>query len=372
MTSVRSTPPFRAEQVGSFLRPPELLGARAAKQQGKLDEARLRELEDRAILDVLKLQQEVGLDVFTDGEFRRGDFSGVLPEALEGFETRTITRPFRAEDGTIGHREMHWPVVVSKLKQRHRLTEREVPFLKQHSPGPFKVTMPSATQFTDPSYVQGITDQAYPSRGDLLRDLTEVVRAEIEALVQEGVRYVQVDAPRYTYYVDPSLREHLQSTGVNPDTALDEAIAADNRCFAGARGKDVYLAMHLCRGNAMGRWYAEGGYDPIAEKLFSSLQIDALLLEYDSARAGGFEPLRFVPRDKTVVLGLVSTKIDQVESADQILRRIDEASKYLPLENLAVSPQCGFASVAQGNPITFDAQRRKLELVAEAARKVWS
>jgi 5-methyltetrahydropteroyltriglutamate--homocysteine methyltransferase len=227
------------------------------------------------------------------------------------------------------------------------------------------------------SYQPGLTDRFYPTRSDLLDVLTEVVHNEVRALATDGVKYIQIDAPRYLYYVDPRLREHLRETGVDPDQALDEAIAADNAVLADVKRiapdpDDVTLALHLCRGNSRSRWFAEGGYDAIAEKLFGSLEVDALLLEYDSDRAGGFEPLRFVRPGTTVVLGLVTTKEPTLESQDVLRRRIDEAAKYVPIESLALSPQCGFASIAAGNLLSQDDQRRKLELVVDTARKVWA
>jgi 5-methyltetrahydropteroyltriglutamate--homocysteine methyltransferase len=198
------------------------------------------------------------------------------------------------------------------------------------------------------------------------------MKAEIKALVDEGVQYVQIDAPRYSYYIDAKWRSYIKSEmRLDPDQALDEAVRADNACLEGVKRAGVNLAIHLCRGNNRSQWYAEGGYDAIAEKLFGQLQVDAFLLEYDSERAGTFEPLRFVPHGKTVVLGLVSSKVPQLESQDQLRRRIEEASKYVPAENLALSPQCGFASTMEGNLLTEDDQWRKLKLVVDTAAKVW-
>jgi 5-methyltetrahydropteroyltriglutamate--homocysteine methyltransferase len=199
-----------------------------------------------------------------------------------------------------------------------------------------------------------------------------IIKAEIQALVNEGAHYVQIDAPRYSYYIDPKWRSYIKNEmGLDPDQALDEAVRADNACLEGAKRPDVTLAIHLCRGNNRSQWYAEGGYDAIAEKLFGELNVDAFLLEYESARAGTFEPLRFVPRGKTVVLGLVSSKLSEMESQDHLTKRIDEASQYVPLENLAVSPQCGFASTMEGNLLTEDQQWQKLKLVVDTARRVW-
>ena len=199
-----------------------------------------------------------------------------------------------------------------------------------------------------------------------------IIKTEIQALVDEGVQYVQVDAPRYSYYIDPKWRSYVKNEmGLDPDQALDEAIRVDNACLEVAKRPGVILAIHLCRGNNRSQWYAEGGYDAIAEKLFGRLNVDAFLLEYESDRAGSFEPLRFVPRGKTVVLGLVSSKLPELESQDHLAKRIDEASKYIALENLAISPQCGFASTMEGNLLTEEQQWEKLKLVVDTARQVW-
>ena len=264
-------------------------------------------------------------------------------------------------------------VAIDKLRQTKRLTGHEAAFLKQHSPGDIKITLPSANQFPAISYKKGVSDAAYPTPSDLLWDIVPIIRAEVEALVDEGVSYIQLDAPRYSYYIDPKWRDWLSAElGVEPEAALDEAVRADNACFESIRGKDVITSIHLCRGNNRSHWYAEGGYDAIAEQLFGRLDVDAFLLEYDDARSGGFEPLRYVPAGKVVVLGLVSSKLAAMEDPDELVRRIEEASKYVPLENLALSPQCGFASTMEGNLLTEDEQWRKLELVVETARRVWA
>jgi len=248
-----------------------------------------------------------------------------------------------------------------------------VEFLKKHAPGDVKITLPSANQFPAISYRKGISDKIYPTHSALLWDIVPVIKSEIQALLQDGVKYIQIDAPRYSYFIDPKWRQYVHDeTGVHPEEVLSEAIRADNACLEGARREGVVLAIHLCRGNNRSQWYAQGGYDPIAEKVFSQLDVDAFLLEYESERAGSFEPLRFVPRNKTVVLGLVSSKLPQLEPQDQVVRRIEEATKYVPLENLALSPQCGFASTLEGNLVTEDDQWAKLRLVVDTARAVWS
>ena len=360
---------YRADHVGSLLRPPELLQARADREAGRLRSDELREVENRAIQDVLELQRHVGLDVLTDGEFRRGSWLTNMAEAVDGFVAERILIEWYGPGG--GTEASTSQVVGGRLQQKRRLTEHEVAFLKTRSPGPFKVTVPSPSSLLLVGYKPGLTDRVYATRAEMVQELARIVRREMAALVEEGVPYIQLDAPYYTSYLDPRVREHLRQNSVDPDQAFEDSLAADRAALAGVQREGVTLAMHLCRGNSRSRWFTVGGYDPIAEKLFGSLPVDRFLLEYDTERAGGFAPLRFVPRGKTVVLGLITTKEPQLESPDALRRRIDEASRYVPVEDLAISPQCGFASVAAGNLVSLDDQRRKLELVVEIARSVW-
>ena len=221
------------------------------------------------------------------------------------------------------------------------------------------------------SYKRGVSSRFYPTHAALLQDLVEIVRDEIQWLVSEGATYIQLDAPFYSHYLDPIQRGRLQRDGMNPDEEFKKSVAGDNSLLKDIPRSKVAVSVHICRGNSRSRWYTEGGYDAIAEKLFGSLDVDNFLLEYDTERAGGFEPLRLVPRGKRVVLGLVTTKTPKLESQDDLRRRIDEAARFIPLENLALSTQCGFASIAAGNLLTMDEQWRKLELVVNTARKVW-
>lgn len=361
--------PYRADHVGSLLRPPELLTARAAHAGGRLKLAELRAVEERGILDVLTLQRRVGLDVFSDGEYRRDSWLTDVAEAVEGFVPERVEIHWRGPGGGLEGSTAH--VVGARLRRTRRLTAHESAFLKANAPGPFKMTIPSPSVFMLTSFKPGVTDRFYPTRADLLRDLVPIVRDELRELVEEGVPYVQLDAPQYTYYVDPRVRARLLQEGIDPDAAFDEALAADTACLQGLRREAVTVAMHVCRGNNKSRWFTEGGYDPIAEKLFGSLPVDRFLLEYDTQRAGDFAPLRFVPPEKTVVLGLITTKEGRLEFLEVLLRRIDEASRYVPLDRLAISPQCGFASALPGNLLSLDEQRQKLELVVQTARRVW-
>ena len=367
--------PFKADQVGSYLRPPSVKQARVNYKAGKIDAVALRQAEDEAILTALDKQVSSGIDVFSDGEFRRTGFQWDLIEAVEGYVNTDVPVVERMWQGRPGEDQ---PVqqgtsqaVGARLKQLHRLTVDQFAFLKQHANGPVKMTVPSANQFPTLGFQKGLTDQYYKNRSELLWDIAGIIRSEIAALADDGVPYIQIDAPRYSYFVDPKWRDHLTSLGEDPDTLFEEAVAADAYCLAGADGCDVVTALHVCRGNNQSMWYAQGGYDRIAEKLFGELKVDRLLLEYDTERSGTFEPLRYVRPETTVVLGLVSTKNQKMETQDELLRRIDEASKFVPLERLALSPQCGFASTESGNAMTEDQQWRKLELVVKTARRAW-
>lgn len=359
---------YRADHVGSFLRPAELLEARRAPRP---DPERLRELEDRHIVRVLAKQQELGFAVFTDGELRRRNFMSDFTDAVDGFDLGdAVARAWAG--GAAAVPSSVTGIVTARLRRVRRLTGHELPFLRAHSPGPIKMTLPSATQFPAIAYKRGVTDRVYPTHSDLLWDIVSIMKEEVGMLATEGVAYLQIDAPRYSYYIDPRWRNYIQTEmGMDPDVALDEAIRADNTVLAAARRPGLTLAMHLCRGNNRSHWYAEGGYDPIAEKLFSTMQVDRFLLEYDDARSGTFEPLRFILKGTTVVLGLVSSKRPELESKADLRRRIDEAARYVPIEQLALSPQCGFASTMEGNLLTEDDQWAKLRLVAETARDVW-
>lgn len=364
-------PPYRADHIGSFLRPQELLDARAGSAK---DPQRLRQLEDQHILRVLAKQKELGFEIATDGEFRRRNFMSDFTDAVEGFDLGDATaRSWKAGDMKAAPVSSVTGIVTQPLRQLRPLTGHEVPFLKAHATTNTKITLPSATQFPAISFKRGVTDSVYRDHRALLAAIVEIMKKDLAELSSQGVNYIQIDAPRYSYYMDPKWREWIKTEmQVDPDTAFDEALRADNVCFAAARRPGVTLAIHLCRGNNRSHWYAEGGYDAIAEKLFGTLEVDRFLLEYDDARSGTFEPLRFVPKGKTVVLGLVSSKVPQMESPAELRKRVEEASRFVPMENLALSPQCGFASTAEGNLLTEDRQWAKLKLVADTAAKLWS
>jgi 5-methyltetrahydropteroyltriglutamate--homocysteine methyltransferase len=359
---------YRADNVGSFLRPAELTAARASG----VEPERLQVIEDECVLRLLAKQKELGFEIFTDGEIRRRNFMSDFTDAVEGFDLGgEVVRDWDASKAKPKVSAVTG-VVNKKLRQVRPLTGHELPFLKANSPGDIKMPLPSATQFPAIAFKRGITDKVYKDHSELLWDIVEIMKKDFATLASDGVKYIQIDAPRYSYYLDPKWRAWIkQEMNQDPEAALDEAIAADNACLKAARRPGVTLAIHLCRGNNRSHWYAEGGYDAIAEKLFGNLEVDRFVLEYDDERSGTFEPLRMVPKDKIVVLGLVSTKKPEMESINDVVKKIDKAAKYFPLENLTLSPQCGFASTAEGNLLTEDEQWRKLQLVADVVRRVW-
>jgi 5-methyltetrahydropteroyltriglutamate--homocysteine methyltransferase len=363
--------PYRADHVGSFLRPPELLEAR---KNAATDPQRLHELEDRHIQRVLAKQKELGFELATDGELRRRNFMSDFTDAVEGFDMGdAVARNWKAGEMKAAPVSSVTGIVAKKLRQTRPLTRHELPFLKANSTVAIKMTLPSATQFPAIAFKSGVTDKIYKDHSALLWEIVEIMKLDLAKLSSDGVKYIQIDAPRYSYYMDPKWREWIHTElKKDPDAALDEAIKADNACFKAARRPGVTLAIHLCRGNNRSHWYAEGGYDAIAEKMFGTLDVDRFLLEYDDERSGTFEPLRFIPKGKTVVLGLISSKVPRMEDPKELAKRVEEASRYVPLENLALSPQCGFASTAEGNLITEDRQWDKLKLVADTARKIWN
>jgi 5-methyltetrahydropteroyltriglutamate--homocysteine methyltransferase len=369
--------PIRADNIGSLLRPAELLQARAAYREGKLDREGLREIEDRSIFIALELQKAAGVDIFTDGEYRRDIFTADITQAMEGLVPGkpTVSFEWRGQGSELARESKEGNlqfIVGGKLRKKGRFTPGEAPFLKQHAPGPFKVCTPAAMQHAVSRYRPGVTDQFYPTIHEMLQDVAAIMREEVQALIDEGASYIQLDAPSYSTFYDPRRRQTLKESGVDPEQAFDAAIAADNAMIEGIRRRpETITGIHFCRGNKRSAWGADGSYEPIAEKAFGLLTMERYLFEFDTERAGGFEPLRFVPRGKTVVLGLITTKAPRLESQDELLRRIEEAAKYIPTENLALSTQCGFASAASGNLLSWDDMQRKLELVANTARRVW-
>jgi 5-methyltetrahydropteroyltriglutamate--homocysteine methyltransferase len=359
--------PIHSEGIGSLLRPSYLLEARARLEAGAIGPVEFKSIEDRAVDEAVALQESAGLDVVTDGELRRYAFFGHLIEALEGFDRFAgWAIPFR--DGEGHQLTLKRPVVIDKLRWRRQMTVEEFTYLRGRTSRPVKVTLVSAQQaaaYYDPEK----SAAAYPTRDAYLADLVDFTRREIEELRRLGCAYVQIDAPQYAALLDESIREGYRKRGSDPDRMLDACIELDNAIIAGHQ--DMTFGIHICRGNYQSMFYASGGYDRIAEHVFRRTRFHRFLLEYDDERSGTFDPLRHVPDDRVVVLGLVSSKKPRLESPDELRERIAEAARVVPLERLALSPQCGFASTAEGNRLTADDQRRKLELVAETARSVW-
>jgi 5-methyltetrahydropteroyltriglutamate--homocysteine methyltransferase len=357
----------RSDVIGSLLRPSSLLEARQKYDHGELTAAEFKFIEDRAVRDAVALQQDAGLDVVTDGEMRRYAFFGHLVEALEGFDKFggwSIT--FR--DGEGHDTTLQRPVVVDKLRWRRQMSVEEFTYLRGRTRKPVKVTLVSAQQaaaYYDPEKSRG----AYATRDAYLADLVDFTRREIAELKRLGCEYIQIDAPQYAALLDETIREGYRQRGSDPDKMLDACIELDNAIIEGHSG--ITFGIHICRGNHKSMFYASGGYDRIAEHVFTRARFDRFLLEYDDERSGTFAPLRHVPGDRTVVLGLVSSKTPRLESHDALRTRIDEASRIVPLDRLALSPQCGFASTHEGNRLSPDDQRLKLELVARTAKEVW-
>src|SRR5437868_8323393 len=357
---------YRSEVVGSLLRPTYIVEAREKLTAGQLTNAEFKAIEDQAVNESIALQENAGIDVITDGEIRRYAFYGHLIDALDGFDKYGgWAIPFRDETGE--ELVLKRPVVVERLKWRRSMCAEEWVYFRSRTTHPGKVTMISAQQaaaYYDPEK----SKSAYPSRDAYLADIVDFSRREVEELVRLGCTYIQIDAPQYAALLDPQMREGYRQRGNDPDKLIDHCIELDNAIIDGH--PRVTFAIHICRGNNQSKFYAAGDYEPIA-RIFSQTHFQRFLLEYDDERSGGFEPLQHVPEDRSVVLGLVTTKKPRLESADELRRRIEEASRIVPLERLALSPQCGFASTMEGNRISFEDERRKLELVASVAREVW-
>jgi 5-methyltetrahydropteroyltriglutamate--homocysteine methyltransferase len=369
MTS-RTAPPFRADHVGSFLRPKRLLEARERQRNGELSKEGLRVVEDDAIAEIVRFQEDVGLQSITDGEFRRTYFHIDFLEQLGGVKT-DLPMTIRKPDGT---EELAPPVmrVVDKVRHVKDIQRADFEYLKaQVSPGLTpKVTIPSPTMLHFRGGRAGISREHYPDLEAVYQDVADAYGDELRSLADAGCTYVQMDDTNLAYLCDEKMREAARSRGDDPNELPHRYASFINRVVA-QKPAGMTLAVHLCRGNFKSTWAAQGGYEPVAEALLSEMDVDAYFLEYDDARSGVFRPLRFLPKGKTVVLGLITTKLGRLESKDDIRRRIDEAAQFAPLEQLCLSPQCGFSSTVHGNDIAVEAQRAKLRLVVETAREVW-
>lgn len=367
--ATRKNPPFRAEHVGSFQRPAELAKAARDFRANNIDSAEFTAIQDQAIKGVVAFQEGLGLGAVTDGEFRRRGWSAGFIDAVDGFGLRDGTMGFRDEGGEMGIAKS--PYAKERLKRDRPIVADDFRFLKNIAGATPKMTMPSPPvmhYFLGPLAVD---EDIYPDMEDYYADLAAIYRDEIAELGAAGCTYLQFDETAVPCNCDNNFRADVTARGEDPDALTARYAALINDALSG-RPDDMTVAMHFCRGNLKGAWMAEGGYEPIAEMFFNEIDVDALFLEYDTPRAGDFEPLRFVPADKTVILGLVSTKTPELESADDLKRRIDQAAIHVPLDRLGLSPQCGFASAPGGGQvITHDDERRKLELILQVAEDVW-
>ena len=381
-TTTKPLVKIRTDVVGSMLRPAQLKQSYADRDAGKITPEELQRIEDDAIREAVRIQEQVGLDVITDGEYRRLNFQDSFAASVTGFEARAVDMSFMESLSREGKPLQRWDPyhvadgaailqrrpVSQKLRLVRNLPLEEYRFVSGVAGKPVKVSLIGPDRIVQRFDYQK-SKLVYWSVDDFVADVVRIEREMIRSLVDAGCGYVQIDAPSYTAYVDAPSLEEMRQWGEDPMKNLARSIKADNELLRLFEG--VTFGIHLCRGNQRSMWHREGSYDAIAEMLFNNLHHDRLLLEYDSPRAGSFEPLRFVPKDKVVVLGLVSTKVSELETVDQLKRRIDEAAKFIPLDQLAISPQCGFASDVVGNLISADDQKRKLEVVVETARQVW-
>lgn len=363
-------PPFHVEHIGSFVRPPQLLEAARAYRAGNLDKTAFRTVQDDCIREIVSFQESIGLPSVTDGEFRRRGWSAGFIDAIDGFGLRDGTLGFRTESKVIGTAAS--PYAQAPLHRKHRIVADDFRFLKSAA----KRAVPKATIASPPVMhfflgPRAYETNVYPEREAYFAALTAIYRDEIADLAQEGCTYLQLDDTALPCNCDQHVRSDVAERGENPDELTDRYARLINDALAD-KPTGMKVAIHLCRGNLKGAWMAEGGYEPVADALFNQIKADIYCLEYDTPRAGDFSPLRFVPAGKTVILGLVSTKTPVLEEKDALKRRIAEAARYLPLEQLGIGPQCGFSSVGgSGQSLTQDDTRRKLELVLDVARDVW-
>ena len=371
MSGAVEKPFFRADQVGSLLRPRALILARSQFNVGEIDAAALRAAEDAAIRDGVKMQEDAGLSIITDGEFRRENWWIDFVRKISGAEIREGTsQGFKARDD---HDYRYVPLdVVTQGKLTHpgKIFADDFSFLKDATKHRAKITIPSPTRMHFHGGRSVVSKSAYPDIEEFFADLAALYRAEIAALELAGCRYIQIDDPLLTYFIGDSMRAAIRADGEVPEQRLARYVRLINDCVK-ARRADTRLGIHLCRGNSKSGWMTEGGYERIAEAAFGGLDVDSFYLEYDDERSGDFMPLRFIPKKACVVLGLVTTKFAALEKPGDLKRRIDEAARHVDPARLALSPQCGFASTVEGNLITEEVQRAKLRLVAETARDVW-
>jgi 5-methyltetrahydropteroyltriglutamate--homocysteine methyltransferase len=366
----KTNPPFRADHVGSLLRPASLLAARARYHNGEITAEELRAAEDEAIRDVVKKEEAVGLQSITDGEFRRTYFHLDFLEQVGGV---TVSGAIAANPDAKPAKDGFTPprlAVTGKLRHTKNIQVDDFLYLKSQVNATPKVSIPSPTMVHFRGGRSAIDIESYPDMDEFFEDLAQVYRDEINALYQAGSRYIQLDDTNLAYLCDPKMRQGAIDRGDDPNE-LPRTYAALINSVIDGRPDDLTVAIHLCRGNFRSTWFAQGGYEPVAEVLFNELNVDAYFLEYDDERSGDFSPLRFVPENKTVVLGVVTSKSGDLEEKDAIIQRVHEAAKYMPLENMCLSPQCGFSSTVHGNELTEAAQWAKLEMIVNIAQEVW-
>ncbi|HEY0104700.1 MAG TPA: 5-methyltetrahydropteroyltriglutamate--homocysteine S-methyltransferase [Rhizomicrobium sp.] len=369
--AVRTTPPFRADHVGSFLRPPALIEARERRQRGEIDAAALRAVEDEAIAGIAAFQEKLGFHAITDGEFRRKFFHTDFLLQLDGIEEQGgMEVAFKHAAGKDVNFAPPKMVVTGKVAHTRPIQLADFQYLKSVTSQTPKVTIPSPTMLHFRAGREGISEAVYPDMAEFFADVGAAYRKEVKTLTDAGLTFLQLDDTNLAYLCDAKQRENARKRGMDPDDAPRLYAKLINSAIAEAP-ESLVTGVHLCRGNFRSSWAAEGGYEPVAEVMFNELNIDAFFLEYDDPRSGDFAPLRFVPKGKTVVLGLITTKLGELESRDDVLRRIDEAAKFMPVDQMALSPQCGFSSTVHGNDIAVEQQAAKMRLVMEVAREVW-
>jgi 5-methyltetrahydropteroyltriglutamate--homocysteine methyltransferase len=366
--------PFRANHVGSLLRPLELRQAREKHEKGEISAAALREVEDRCIRDAVKMQEDIGMQGITDGEFRRTLWNADFLSQIEGVKVVEGVMPdsaknFQNPDADVQRSPTRF-VVTGKLRHTHGIEVDNFKFLASATKQTAKQCIPSPSLVHFRTGRGGVDKAAYPEMDTFFADLAAVFRAEIAQLAAAGCTYLEIDDVNFAYLCDPKMREGAKKIGEDPDKLPLLYANLINQCIK-ERPADMAVCTHLCRGNFRSAWVAEGGYDAVAEVLFNELEVDGYFLEFDTPRAGNFAPLRYMPKDKKLILGLVSSKTGELENPEDLKRRIDEASKLVPLDQLGISPQCGFSSTVLGNKLTIEDQIAKLRLVVEVAKDVW-
>ena len=366
--SVSSKPLFRADHVGSLLRPKAITDGFKKFNNKEISNETFLEIQDSAIKDVIKLQENIGLQSITDGEFRRASYWSTFVERVQGLEVAESRFSFYDDHGH--EQQFTAPIVTEKLSRPNSVAGDEFNFVKENTTQTPKTTIVSPPTMHMWRLDETLANDCYESREKYFSELANIFREEIQSLYELGSTYIQLDDVPIPMMSDPKILDIIRNDGINPDVLLNDYIKLFNDCID-ERPKELKIAVHMCRGNYKGKFLSEGGYETLAEKIFNELNVDTFFLEYDSPRSGDFEPLKHVPKNKSVILGIVSSKTSQIESKDKLKTRIDEASQYIDINQLGLSPQCGFASTVAGNPVTLDVEKSKLALIVEVANEVW-